>query len=758
MALTKISTGGVKDDTADEAKLKVSNAGSNGQFLQKQSGDTGGLTWATVNADVVGDTTPQLGGNLDVNGKNIIFDDSSDGAADDVLKFGQGTDLSIYSDGATGVFQGDINFKGAGQNILWDNSDSLLWFKTSSNGGQSAKAHWGDGVSYGNLEISKLTSCAFIGTRHTDLEIHSGDSKDIELWTSKDINFINSTGGTNYYLRCKENSGSDQCVELYYGNTPTKRLETTSTGINVIGQINVDGSPLSTSPTITANADGAIGAGDPVEIQANGTVKKITQTISVLSTPSLTVAKTVPPSEVASGGDASIAYWPDKSSFVFTFKGSSNHRFFNTGKVSGTSFTYGTAAELTTNNNNGTSLTHATGDHFIVNWRKPSGNDVYVENLEVTKTNDTTYSYSLTNATKLFDTAHDLDFAKVDSSGNYFLCVARDSDNSNYGLSRMVYRNSNGAFTAGTEQDTVNTASFAPSSVTATQPFIIWDSNVSRAIVLYNKGGSGDKFVYNIGTPNYSTTNPTMTWLTTTPSVATNSSYDDNPNGITGYFDSTNNRIVVIWEEQENDGTQSNRGKIIVGTVTGGSTNSISWGSVTTFDNYYTNQPQCAFDTTAGVGLVHYSIAAGSEPSHAYRITVDPSDNSVTLSNKLSSGMVTGGGSPNGDRSICFDVANGLFIAQQTDSANNYRNVQYGIAAATSTTTASNYLGLNQAAVTNGNAATIDLIGAVNENQSSLTIGSDYYVQPNGTLGTSAGNPSVYAGKAVAATKLVVKG
>ena len=47
MALTKISTGGVKDDAVDEAKLKVSNAGSNGQFLSKQSGDTGGLTWAT---------------------------------------------------------------------------------------------------------------------------------------------------------------------------------------------------------------------------------------------------------------------------------------------------------------------------------------------------------------------------------------------------------------------------------------------------------------------------------------------------------------------------------------------------------------------------------------------------------------------------------------------------------------------------------------------------------------------------------------
>ena len=63
MALTKISTGGVNDDAIDKAqieneavdapRLHVSNAGSSGQFLQKQAGSTGGLAWATV------DSTPE---------------------------------------------------------------------------------------------------------------------------------------------------------------------------------------------------------------------------------------------------------------------------------------------------------------------------------------------------------------------------------------------------------------------------------------------------------------------------------------------------------------------------------------------------------------------------------------------------------------------------------------------------------------------------------------------------------------------------
>ena len=38
----------IASNIVDEDNLKISNSGSNGQYLQKQSGNTGGLTWATV--------------------------------------------------------------------------------------------------------------------------------------------------------------------------------------------------------------------------------------------------------------------------------------------------------------------------------------------------------------------------------------------------------------------------------------------------------------------------------------------------------------------------------------------------------------------------------------------------------------------------------------------------------------------------------------------------------------------------------------
>ena len=40
----------MSSQSVDEDNLHISNAGSNGQYLQKQSGDTGGMTWATVSA------------------------------------------------------------------------------------------------------------------------------------------------------------------------------------------------------------------------------------------------------------------------------------------------------------------------------------------------------------------------------------------------------------------------------------------------------------------------------------------------------------------------------------------------------------------------------------------------------------------------------------------------------------------------------------------------------------------------------------
>ena len=72
--------------------------------------------------------------------------------------------------------------------------------------------------------------------------------------------------------------------------------------------------------------------------------------------------------------------------------------------------------------------------------------------------------------------------------------------------------------------------------------------------------------------------------------------------------------------------------------------------------------------------------------------------------------------------------------------------------------TTENFLGFTNAAYATGQTATIQAGGAVNSGQSSLTIGQQYFVQTDGTIGTTAASPSVIAGTAVSATDLIVKG
>jgi len=72
--------------------------------------------------------------------------------------------------------------------------------------------------------------------------------------------------------------------------------------------------------------------------------------------------------------------------------------------------------------------------------------------------------------------------------------------------------------------------------------------------------------------------------------------------------------------------------------------------------------------------------------------------------------------------------------------------------------TSENYIGLSSNGYPDTAGATIDVQGAINDRQSGLTAGQSYYVQADGTLTTTAGDPSVFAGTAISATKMIVKG
>ena len=84
------------DEIADQAvtlaKLPHGTSSNDGKFLRANNGAD--PTFETVNTDLVSDTSPQLGGDLQSNGSHIAFADN------DKALFGNGNDVHIYHNGS----------------------------------------------------------------------------------------------------------------------------------------------------------------------------------------------------------------------------------------------------------------------------------------------------------------------------------------------------------------------------------------------------------------------------------------------------------------------------------------------------------------------------------------------------------------------------------------------------------------------------------------------------------------------------------
>ncbi len=70
-------------------------------------------------------------------------------------------------------------------------------------------------------------------------------------------------------------------------------------------------------------------------------------------------------------------------------------------------------------------------------------------------------------------------------------------------------------------------------------------------------------------------------------------------------------------------------------------------------------------------------------------------------------------------------------------------------------TNTGNFIGITGQAISDTATGNVDMLGGINSQQTSLTIASKYYVQDNGTLGTTV--TSTFAGQAISATTLNIR-
>jgi hypothetical protein len=188
-----------------------------------------GTSWDALAPDLVGDTTPQLGGDLSTNGNDVLFGDG------DKAIFGSGvTNVELYSVGYTNNL--DVN----GSLVFLNNGASMA------------------SIEGGVMQFDDNKKLQFGGSG--DLQIyHDGSNSYVTDAGTGDLLLI--TGGNA--IRMQSGAGENMLVavpnsntKLFYDNS--EKLSTTSTGIDVTGTATMDGLTVDgTADTSINRVDGS---------------------------------------------------------------------------------------------------------------------------------------------------------------------------------------------------------------------------------------------------------------------------------------------------------------------------------------------------------------------------------------------------------------------------------------------------------------------------------------------------------------------
>lgn len=373
--------------------------------------------------------------------------------------------------------------------------------------------------------------------------------------------------------------------------------------------------------------------------------------------------------------------------------------------------------------------------------------------------------------------------AAYDYTYNQFFCIFRQNNNGNGGWCRVKFNTSLNFISYGVSANSWATSNIYPFGYTLiisptlngslTQGMIIWKSGASAQIyvngvtcqdnnltigadtfVINNSSGGGNyqmiptfcdtsakaliAYPHPSGWPLVSVVNLNGTSATVNTAVQLSSDNGNSYPMVAGYSP-TLNKYFVGWGT-----TSSVNGSVI--TVSG---NTPSAGSAAVISGFSPGSGDYLYN------CVCYTLTGDlwfQVDGYVMKITISGTTFSVTGSPIY----FTYAQYPAYPGNMFFNSGNNTFVMPSASGGSPYYP-QLSFATAYSTTlTANNFIGFSSASYTNGQTATINTVGSTNSGVSGLTAGTGYYVTPNGSLSSSS--TANYAGVALSATKILVKG
>ncbi len=216
-------------------------------------------TVGNISTEVVNDSSPQLGGDLQSNGNNITLGDSS-GSSDDRITLGASADLQIYHNGTDsaiydfGTGRLKLYSNGAGIDLRKDNGEAMILANTDgsvelyNNNSKKFMTTSGGAEVYGELQMDDANSHIKIPD---NARIDIGAGNDLQIYhdgTHSRIvdNGAYATSFQSNLLRIHDNSGNFEylaefnangAVELYFDNS--QKLQTYSGGVKIQSDGNI---------------------------------------------------------------------------------------------------------------------------------------------------------------------------------------------------------------------------------------------------------------------------------------------------------------------------------------------------------------------------------------------------------------------------------------------------------------------------------------------------------------------------------------
>jgi len=364
-----------------------------------------------------------------------------------------------------------------------------------------------------------------------------------------------------------------------------------------------------------------------------------------------------------------------------------------------------------------------------------------------------------------------------DTSTNRIVLVYKDDGNSNYGTCSV------GQITGGTTFSVGTAVVF--SSASTSYCSAVYDSTSQRVVVSYSLASSGGKSKVGQVTAGGAGAD-TITF------GAENTFSSSNPDYVSSTYDSTNDRVVVAYR----DTSSSNYGYAVVGDITGGATNTISYGTPVLYQSTDTRYPALVHDPNEDRTVIYYTDDSNSNGT-ARVGTVNAGTNSISFP---VAAVVFSSGSR--DNVAIYDPVNQRHVIATNETSNNdygasvvgslsgntitftgtsvfaslaatypggiaydpdqdvviitYKDNSYAVAAIASGPGETplptlgglnNFIGISQSTVASGAAVSVRLPGSPDQNNTGLLAGSGYYVDPT-TSGftTTSTQPASWSG------------